>query len=167
MAGEYVLERVQRVSASLQETFDFFSDPRNLARITPPWLAFQLSTFEPAAGRPGGGDLEMHEGLRLHYRIRPLLVPQRWTSIISTWDPPHRFVDEQLHGPYRRWHHTHEFRAEGGGTEIRDVVSYALPFGPLGTLAHALFVRRQLESIFAFRFRVIDEILRERKTHDE
>jgi ligand-binding SRPBCC domain-containing protein len=74
------------------------------------------------------------------------------------WDPPNRFVDEQVVGPYRSWHHLHEFRAMEAGTEIRDTVHYALPLGPLGRLAHLLAVRRQLESIFAFRERVIAEL---------
>jgi ligand-binding SRPBCC domain-containing protein len=113
-----LIERTQWVPVPLEETFRFFADPRNLGRITPPWLAFSLERAElkAVATREGrdaseaGDDIEMAEGLRLHYRIRPLLVPQRWTSEITVWDPPHRFVDEQVRGPYRRWHHEHRFR---------------------------------------------------------
>lgn len=146
----YVLERKQRVPRPLEEVFAFFSDPRNLARITPPWLAFRALD--------SGDDLTMREGLRIHYEIRPLVIPQRWTSVITVWDPPHRFVDEQLRGPYRRWHHLHEFTRSHEGTEIRDRVTYQLPFGLLGRLAHALFVRRQLEAIFAYRHRRVQQL---------
>jgi len=147
MATEFVLSRRQLVPRPLDEVFGFFSNPANLARITPPWLGFRMVT--PLQ--------EMREGLLIDYRIRPLGIPQRWRSAITLWDPPNRFVDEQVVGPYRSWHHLHEFLAVEDGTEIRDVVRYALPLGPLGRLAHALMVRRQLESIFAYRERVITE----------
>ncbi len=146
MASEFVLERAQTVPRALDEVFPFYADPRNLARITPPWLGFRIVSEGP---------LEMRQGLVIEYRIRPLGVPQRWTSEITVWDPPHRFVDEQRRGPYRRWHHEHTFRAVASGTEIRDRVTYALPLGPVGRLVHALFVRRQLESIFAYRAAVV------------
>ena len=148
MATQCVLERVQAVARPLNEVFAFYANPENLARITPPWLGFRVVSPRE----------EMRAGLRIEYRIHPLGVPQRWVSEITVWDPPRRFVDEQRCGPYRRWHHLHEFRATAGGTEIRDRVTYELPLGPLGRLAHALFVRRQLESIFAFRERVVNEL---------
>jgi ligand-binding SRPBCC domain-containing protein len=91
--------------------------------------------------------------------VRPLGFPQRWTSEITEWDPPAKFVDEQRKGPYRSWHHEHTFRAVDGGTEIRDRVEYALPFGPLGRIAHAALVRRQLEAIFDHREEVVHELL--------
>jgi ligand-binding SRPBCC domain-containing protein len=167
------IERRQVVARGLEETFAFYAEPANLARITPPWLGFALvgyqapgeDTVQPVA-RPGRGSTEssstavaseesnripMAAGLRLHYRIRPLLVRQRWVSVISHWDPPHGFVDEQVRGPYRKWHHTHRFRAVGQGTEIADVVDYEIGFGPAGALANALFVRRQLAAIFDYR----------------
>ena len=144
----HVIEQVQVVPRTLEDVFPFFTAAENLARITPSWLGFRMVSEGPLVMRPG---------LRVEYRVRPLLVPQRWVSEITLWDPPRRFVDEQVHGPYRYWHHLHEFRAApGGGTEIRDRVTYALPFGPLGALAHPL-VRRQLETIFAHRRRVVDE----------
>jgi ligand-binding SRPBCC domain-containing protein len=145
----YVLHRVQRVPTPLGETFEFFSRPQNLARITPAWLAFRMVS----------NDADMREGLRIEYRIRPLWIPQKWVSEITAYDPPHRFVDEQRRGPYARWHHEHSFRATNGGTEVTDTVHYALPLGPLGRLAHALFVRRQLEAIFAFRQERLDALL--------
>ena len=145
----YTLHRVQRVASRLDETFDFFSRPENLGRITPSWLAFTMVS----------DDTDMREGLRIEYRVRPLGFPQKWVSVITTYDPPHRFVDEQVVGPYRQWHHEHTFRAVAGGTEVVDRVTYALPLGPLGRLAHFLLVRRQLESIFDYRSRKLTELL--------
>lgn len=146
---DYTLHRVQRVSTPLEETFDFFSRPENLARITPPWLGFRMVSE----------DADMREGLTIEYRVRPLGFPQKWVSAITAYDPPYRFVDEQIHGPYARWHHEHRFEAADGGTRVTDTVTYALPFGPMGRLVHALFVRRQLESIFTFRQERLPELL--------
>ena len=146
---EYTLHRVQRVPTPLDETFDFFSRPENLGRITPPWLAFTMVSDDAA----------MREGLRIEYRIRPLGFPQKWVSEITAYEPPHRFVDEQRTGPYAGWHHEHRFRAVAGGTEVEDTVTYALPFGPLGRLAHFLLVRRQLEAIFRYRQERLGELL--------
>lgn len=151
MAREYVLERSQVVPLPIEKAFDFFDDPHNLARITPPWLAFTIVD---------DGPLTMREGLEIEYRVRPFLVPQRWVSRITRYHPPVAFVDEQLHGPYAFWRHQHSFRAlDDGRTEVSDRVEYGLPFGVFGALAHALFVRRQLEAIFRFREKAVDEIL--------
>lgn len=149
---DHQLIRRQVLPLPLDQVFAFFAEPRNLARITPPWLGFRIVT---------PGELVMAPGLRIEYRVSPLLVPQRWVSEITRYDPPHRFVDEQRVGPYRKWHHLHEFEAVKGGTAIRDTITYALPFGPLGRLAHRLFVRRQLERIFAYRARVVGRELLE------
>jgi ligand-binding SRPBCC domain-containing protein len=143
------LHRLQRLPTALDETFAFFSRPENLARITPPWLGFRMVS----------NDTDMREGLRIEYRVRPLGVPQRWVSEITAYDPPHHFIDEQVAGPYARWHHEHRFRAVDRGTEVTDTVTYALPFGPIGRLAHALLVRRQLESIFDYRKDALVELL--------
>lgn len=145
----YTLHRVQRVATPLDETFHFFSRPENLARITPPWLAFRIVSR----------DLDMREGLRIEYRIRPFGISSSWVSEITAYDPPHRFVDEQRTGPYRYWHHEHRFGAVEGGTEVTDVVTYALPYGVIGRLAHALLVRRRLESIFDYRTRQLAALL--------
>ena len=117
---------------------------RNLERLTPPWLRFEVLTPEP---------IEMQVGTLIDYRLRVHGIPLRWTSRIEEWEPGRSFVDRQLRGPYGLWHHRHTFAADGEATIVRDTVDYALPFGPLGELAHALFVRRDLERIFAFRRR--------------
>jgi ligand-binding SRPBCC domain-containing protein len=142
----YVLVTSEAVQAPLGRVFAFFAEPMNLSLITPPWLHFTLvHPFAPV----------MAVGLRLTYRIRPLIVPQTWVSQITAYEPPHRFVDEQRQGPYAYWHHEHTFRSVPDGTEVTDRVTYQLPLGLAGRVAHAIFVRQQLRSIFAFRSRAI------------
>lgn len=149
MAHRYTIERTQTVTGPLGEVFELFSRPENLADITPPWLAFRIV---------GPENLEMRQGLEIEYRISPLGVRQKWVSRIARYDPPHSFVDEQIHGPYRRWWHLHELEALGGArTRIHDRVDYELPFGWLGRAVHRVWVRRQLEAIFRHRHRVIAE----------
>jgi ligand-binding SRPBCC domain-containing protein len=105
----------------------------------------------------------MRPGALLHYRLRLHGVPIRWTTRIETWEPPTRFVDIQLSGPYALWEHTHDFEPNGsGGTIARDRVRYAIPYGPLGTLAHRLFVRRDLERIFDYRATAFARLVEQR-----
>lgn len=133
------------------EVFAFFSDAANLRELTPARLHFELVTPPPNA---------IAEGTLIDYRLRVRGVPVRWRSRIAAWEPPRRFVDEQLRGPYRLWHHEHLFEEADGGvaTRVIDRVRYAVPGGPLGALADRLLVRRDVEAIFAFR----RERLRER-----
>ncbi|HJP89920.1 MAG TPA: NAD(P)H-binding protein [Candidatus Limnocylindrales bacterium] len=142
----------QTIGRPLDEVFAFFSRPENLGRITPSAMGFeQVST-----------DLSMRAGLEIDHRIHPLLgIPMLWRSRIDAYDAPNAFVDVQVKGPYRRWHHTHTFSAVPGGTRIDDEVEYELPFGPLGTLAHRLVVRRQLLEIFRHRARAIEDVFAE------
>ena len=121
------------------EVFPFFADAFNLQAITPPWLQFSVQTPAPIA---------MGVGTQIDYRLRLHGLPLRWQSLISVWDPPYCFVDEQINGPYRRWVHTHVFEAEAGGTRCRDFVDYAVPGG---SLIDWLLVRRDLRRIFAYR----------------
>lgn len=137
-----VLEREQFVPTSLEATFGFFADARNLEVITPPWLSFEVRTE---------GDIRMEVGTTIDYRIRMLGAPVRWRSLISRWEPGVAFVDEQVEGPYRYWHHLHTFEAREGGTILRDRVEYAVPGGPLAPLLHAAFVGPRLREIFDFR----------------
>ena len=139
---EYRLEREQLVVWPRDETFELFGDASNLAAITPPWLQFEIVTPMPVA---------MGVGAELEYRLRLHRVPVRWLTAIVEWDPPRRFVDVQMRGPYALWHHTHEFLEVGGQTLMRDTVRYALPFGPLGRIAHPLLVKRDLKAIFDYR----------------
>ncbi len=140
--GEQLLERKQRVQAPLESAFDIYSDASNLQAITPPWLHFRITSELP---------IEMREGALISYRLRLHAIPVRWTTRIELWEPPHRFVDLQLSGPYALWHHTHEFERDGESTVIRDRVRYRIGYGPAGALALRVFVRRDLERIFDYR----------------
>lgn len=144
----YQLSARQTVPVARDEVFDFFARPENLGRITPSWLDFRILTPSP---------VPMRQGAIIDYRIGLGGMPTRWRTVISTHEPPERFVDEQLRGPYDFWHHTHEFETVPGGTLLRDRVVYDPPFGILGRIAHALLIRRQLERIFTHRHRVIAE----------
>jgi ligand-binding SRPBCC domain-containing protein len=141
VSRERSLITMQIVHRPLDEVFAFFAEPRNLARITPPSLRFRLVAPEHPV---------MARGLVLRYRIRSLGVPMTWVSEITEYDPPREFVDVQRRGPYAAWHHRHTFRAIAEGTEVADVVTYRLPFGAIGAIAHPV-VRRQLDAIFAYR----------------
>lgn len=138
----HVLERTQLLAPPPSEAFAFFCDPLNLEAITPPWLGFRVTSPSP---------IEMAAGTLLDYRLRLHGIPVRWRTHIEEWAPGVRFVDRQLKGPYRLWHHTHTFEPSGEGTLMTDVVRYSLPFGPLGALARRAFVRRDLERIFDYR----------------
>jgi ligand-binding SRPBCC domain-containing protein len=144
----YELYREQWVPRPLEEVFEFFSRPENLAKITPASLGFEIITPQPIA---------MHAGALIDYTVRPFGIPIHWTTLIADYEPPHRFVDVQLKGPYAFWHHTHTFESARGGTRLTDRVRYALPFGPLGRIANSLAVKRQLRGIFDHRERVIAE----------
>jgi ligand-binding SRPBCC domain-containing protein len=139
----HVLKSEQRLPGTPAEVFPFFADARNLEAITPSWLSFRVTTPLP---------VEMRAGALIEYRLRLHGIPIAWLTRIEDWLPGVRFVDQQLAGPYRLWHHTHEFEPDGqGGTVMRDTVRYALPFWPLCEVAHALLVRRDLAEIFEFR----------------
>ena len=143
----HVLERRQRLAVPAERAFAFFSDARNLEAITPPWLRFRVLT-------PGA--IEMREGARIDYRLRLHGMPLTWRTRIAVWEPPHRFVDVQLRGPYALWEHTHSFAPAGeDAVVIGDRVRYALPLGRLGELARRVLVRRDLDRIFDHRMHAI------------
>jgi hypothetical protein len=139
------LRRELWLPAPCEEVFAFFSDPGNLAALTPPRMHFRMTTPAP---------ITMRAGLLLDYRLRVFGVPIGWQSEITVWEPPFRFVDEQRKGPYRLWHHEHEFAAKDGGTLALDFVRYAVPFD---FIAHPLFVRPDLNRIFDFRRQKLQE----------
>jgi ligand-binding SRPBCC domain-containing protein len=141
-----VIRREQLLPRPPEDAFQFFSDAFNLEAVTPPWLGFRVVT---------PGPIEMGEGTLIEYRLRLHRVPVRWLTRIEVWDPPRRFVDVQVRGPYRYWHHTHSFEPADGGTLMRDEVRYEIPYGPLGSLAARLFVRRDLERIFDHRHEAV------------
>jgi ligand-binding SRPBCC domain-containing protein len=149
MPHTYELEHKQFVRRPLAEVFGFFADAGNLEAITPKSLRFHILTPRPIAMQPG---------TIIEYKLRLMGIPFRWKTLIETFEPMRRFTDSQAKGPYRLWHHTHEFIEQDGGVLIVDRVRYQLPLGFLGRLAHGLFVRRQLAGIFDFRRRRIEEV---------
>jgi ligand-binding SRPBCC domain-containing protein len=147
----HTLYRRQWVPRGLHETFEFFERPENLARITPPWLAFRILTPAP---------IRMTRGLTIDYTVRVLGMRRHWRSLISEYDPPSSFRDVQVIGPYRLWDHQHRFRREQGGTAVEDFVVYELPpLGPLGALLNRLAVRSRLDAIFDYRQAQITSLL--------
>lgn len=149
---EKELKVEQQIDLPIHEVFDFFSRAENLQRITPPLLDFKITSPLP---------IEMKAGALIDYRLKVRGLPMKWRTLIEVWDPPHRFVDTQLKGPYSLWHHTHEFVALGDkSTLIRDTVRYRLPFGPLGLLVHKLIVKNDIRKIFDFRLLEVPKLLK-------
>lgn len=148
---ERVLQRVQVLDAPIESAFEFFSRAENLQAITPPLLRFRIVSPLPA---------EIGAGTQIRYRMRIHGVPVGWLTEIEEWDPPHRFVDRQLSGPYALWHHTHSFERLGSDrTRMTDVVRYGHRLGPLGEVAERLLVRRDLDRIFDYRRDSIPSLL--------
>lgn len=153
----FTLEVELELPLPRERVFPFFADARNLEGITPPWLHFHILTPRP---------IPMHEGALIDYRLRLHGIPIRWRTRIDLWDPPARFVDRQLRGPYRLWHHTHTFEERpatgtevgtaGARTLVRDRVRYAVPGG---RLVQRLFVGPQVDAIFRHRQRAIARAL--------
>ena len=146
----HVLVRRQLLRVPPAECFPFFADAHNLERITPPWLGFCILDTGP---------IEMAPGTRIEYRLRLAGLPLRWRTVIREWSPGLGFVDEQERGPYALWRHEHHFAPLGDGTLMTDRVVYRLPLGPLGHLAHAVWVRSALTRIFDYRADRVRELV--------
>lgn len=151
MGKVYSLYSRQRVPASLDEVWAFFSDARNLLAVTPPHL--NLKVTNKVYGE------SVYAGQVMTYKVKPLLgIALAWMTEITHVQDKHHFVDEQRKGPYKLWHHQHHFKDIEGGTEMTDLVHYRLPMGPLGNIANSLFVKKELEKIFAYRYQKIVEL---------
>jgi ligand-binding SRPBCC domain-containing protein len=144
------LERSTLIPKPKREIFAFFADAHNLERITPAFLRFRILTPDP---------IVICAGTVIDYQIRLHGVPIHWRTLIQEFSPGSTFTDVQVEGPYRYWHHRHEFEDVPGGTRMRDQVDYELGFGVLGELAWRLFVRSHLERIFDHRNRSIAAFL--------
>lgn len=142
-SGIYLLEVSQFLKISLSEAWDFFSSPGNLSKITPDHMGFEITS---------GIHEKMYTGQIITYKVSPFLgIKTNWVTEITHVAEGRFFVDEQRFGPYRMWHHEHHFEVKGGGVLMTDRVSYKLPFGFLGRIAHSLFVKNQLKQIFEYR----------------
>ena len=139
----YRIHRTQQLSIPLSEAWEFFADPANLEKITPGWLQFRIENEV---------EEQMYPGMIISYKIKAIAgIPNSWVTEITQVEPQQYFIDEQRFGPYKFWHHQHHFRPVGDGVEVEDLVHYALPFGFLGRLAHAIDIGRRLKKIFDYR----------------
>ncbi len=156
MSRTYFLEQEVMIEAPVKDVWQFFSDPYNLDKISPGYMNFKIVNCPKAD--------DIYDGMQIEYRVSPLMkIPLKWVTLIKEVQPMKCFTDIQLNGPYASWEHTHTFRETDAGTVMYDAVRYALPFGPLGTLAHRLFVKRQLADIFHYRETVIRDLFKSKK----
>lgn len=147
----YTLYREQKLNISLEEAWEFFSSPSNLKKITPPYMGFEIQSDH--------NNQKMFAGMIIEYLVKPLFgFPMRWVTEITHVKEKEYFVDEQRFGPYKFWHHLHQFRTENGILVMIDKVNYALPVGFLGRIAHKLFIRKKIEEIFDFRSEILQKI---------
>lgn len=152
----HILARSVELDLPREEVFAFFANAENLEQITPPELGFHI-----LSGRP----IVLREGALTDYKLRLRGIPMKWRMEISVWEPPYKFVDKQIRGPYTQWIHTHTFTEIGDNkTRIDDEVLYRLPFGALGDVFHFL-VKRELNYIFEFRQKAVRQILQSRGIH--
>ena len=150
----YTLKRKQFLPISMEEAWSFFSSPQNLSKITPKHMQFKILDI---SGKP-----EMYAGQVIKYNVNVLPnVPVFWMTEITHVDAPHFFVDEQRVGPYTMWHHQHRFEEVDGGVDMEDEVNYALPMGVLGRFAHMVFVENQLNTIFDYRYQILEELFKQ------
>ena len=150
MGKVHRLKSIQKLPASLEKAWGFFSDPHNLLTITPPFLNLKVTNEV-------FGD-EVYPGQVMTYSVKPLMgIPLSWMTEITHVEKMKLFVDEQRKGPYKLWHHQHHFRRIEGGVEMTDIVHYRLPFGFLGDLPHFM-VKQKLEEIFTYRYNKVQEL---------
>jgi ligand-binding SRPBCC domain-containing protein len=149
----YNFSKKQVLPITLAEAWDFFSSPKNLAKITPEHMGFKIQYIS-------GGN-KTYAGQIIKYKIQILPgITSSWTTEITHVKEPQYFIDEQRFGPYALWHHQHHFKEVPGGVEMTDEVNYAIPFGFLGRLAHWLFVGREVNRIFDYRFKKLEEFFK-------
>lgn len=147
--GKYFFSVKQYIPKDVDSVFSFFSDAKNLEHITPPFLNFRMTHMSTKA---------IHKGTLIDYKLKLKGIPLKWRTLISDWNPPHNFVDTQLSGPYRLWHHTHRFERLGNGTLLSDEIQYKLPLGFLGQMMASSLVQSDVEEIFKYRREVIQKM---------
>ncbi len=146
----YQLHKSQKVNCSLDELWDFISSPKNLKEITPDYMGFDVTSKETPE--------KMYPGLIITYKVSPLLgIKTNWMTEITQVENKHFFVDEQRIGPYKLWHHQHFVEEIEGGVLMRDIVTYAPPFGFLGAIANSLIIEKKLKEIFDYRWKAVEE----------
>ena len=150
---KYLLERRTVLKTSIEKAWNFFSNPVNLSAITPPGMKFTIVTQQLPD--------KVYTGLKIQYKVSPLFdIDMNWTSIIKEVKEPYFFADEQEKGPYALWYHEHSFEETGDGVVMKDKVTYAMPYGFIGRVAHILVVRKKINDIFDFREKEIRKLFR-------
>ena len=150
MAVHYI-NTTQKIPVSPEQAWDFFSNPANLQAITPGKMGLKIKSRLPVE--------KIYAGQLLEYTVRPLMgIPLYWMTEITVVEHGKYFIDEQRVGPYRLWHHQHHFNPVEDGVEMRDIVHYRIPLWILGDLANTLFLKKQVESIFDYRFKKVEEL---------
>ena len=148
--GIYQFKKEQKIPSTIDKVWDFISSPRNLSKITPPHMAFEI-TNEPISDK-------MYEGMIIMYKVSPILgIKMKWVTEITHVRDKHYFVDEQRVGPYSIWHHQHIISEIDNGVLMNDIITYSPPFGPIGSIANDLFIKKQLEEIFDYRFVAVEK----------
>jgi ligand-binding SRPBCC domain-containing protein len=141
----YQLKFSQCIPVTINEAWDFFSSPANLAKITPEEMAFTVTSAPE-------GQEKMYSGMIITYKISPVTgIRLNWMTEITQVEPLSYFIDEQRSGPYKFWHHQHHFKEIPGGVEMKDILTYGLPMGIFGKMANSLFVADKLQQIFGYR----------------
>lgn len=147
----YQFKSQQEIPATVEEVWDFIASPANLKKITPDYMGFDVTS----------GDLpdKMYAGMIVSYKVKPVLgIPTEWVTEITHIEEGNYFIDEQRKGPYKIWHHEHRISPTANGVLMEDIISYQMPLGFLGRIAHSLFVRKKIESVFDYRTRVLNQI---------
>lgn len=147
------LERIQRLPIDIKTAWDFFSSPKNLSKITPSYMGFNITSELK--------NEKMYPGLIITYIVKPIFgIPLTWVTEITEISDGKYFIDEQRVGPYKIWHHEHHFREIEGGVEMRDLLYYRLPLGFIGKIINLIFVRKKVEGIFDYRVNVLNELFK-------
>lgn len=149
--GAHILRASQNIPTDIETAWKFLSDPRNLAKITPPDMGFQITT-------PGLPD-EMYPGMVITYKVSPLLgIKTTWVTEITQVQKPHYFIDNQRTGPYSVWHHQHFLKEIEGGVQMDDVINYVVPGGPIGDIINGIAVQSKLRGIFEYRQKALENM---------
>lgn len=152
----YTLETKQELPIDVKTAWEFFSSPKNLKKITPSYMGFDITS--------GNLENKMYAGMIISYIVRPIFnIPVSWVTEITHVNEPNYFVDEQRFGTYSLWHHKHFLKETSGGVEMTDIVHYKIPFGLIGRIAHYFFIRKKLKEIFEFRHKKLEELFMVKK----
>ncbi|MBU2020033.1 MAG: SRPBCC family protein [Bacteroidetes bacterium] len=155
MAGYYQYTTEQWLKGSLDEVWDFMSSPKNLKKITPPHMGFEITTDDKVLDK-------MYQGMIVGYKVSPILgLKMNWLTEITHVVDKKFFVDEQRVGPYKIWHHEHHLEESDSGVMMKDIITYVPPFGFLGRIANEMFIKKQIDQIFSHRFKVLEKIFNE------